>query len=249
MPTKKLLGLYPVVKSNSRNQYKVALILADAGHYGQALPHLLVSTEELIKALVIVLDAKGFKLRKIRGMDVFFKNHEIRFFIAYFMFAIGLFGDDLMRWLPILRKNSALLVRFMRNKKRRDIAIKWYCLRKFVTIREEIKWFSRAEVLRQNGFYVDMKNELISPAHITKHDFEEAKKRIKKVNVVTQGFIDSFLSPHPSTITQVKLLQRTLSTRKFRNSLEKGLVNMRKGRKSFFQELIDKLIKDISDKE
>ena len=89
IPREQLLVLYTAIIKNSDEQYQTAIEIANNGKPGIAIPHLLISTEELIKALIIVLDAKGFKFRTIKGMDIFFRNHEIRFFISSIIFVIS----------------------------------------------------------------------------------------------------------------------------------------------------------------
>jgi hypothetical protein len=73
VPRVKLLHYYPEIVANSHSQFNGAEHLAAVSKFGMAISHLLISTEEMIKALVVVMDAKGFDFRNVKGMDIFLK--------------------------------------------------------------------------------------------------------------------------------------------------------------------------------
>lgn len=253
IPPAKLIKLYPEIIKNSDLQYQTAIEIADNGKPGIAIPHLLISTEELIKALVVVLDAKGFKFRSIPGMEVFFKNHEIRFFLSSIIFVFTIFGDDFKKFMGENRSDftraKGLLNGYKNNEPDTINSIKRYLLRKFIIIREEIKWFSQAEIFRQNGFYVDMKGNLISPLNISQNQFEEAKRRINRVNKAIKYIIEIAVSKDQAMKEEVKRLIIQFDEKKYYDMISKELNNMRKGRKSFFEAFYSKFFKDLSDRE
>src|SRR4051812_38270732 len=93
IPKKECLEVYKTILKNSDNKWESGKKLADIGDFGGATSFALISVEELIKALIVFLDGKGFEFRSLKGIDTFFKNHKIRYIIAYAMFAMNLFTD------------------------------------------------------------------------------------------------------------------------------------------------------------
>src|ERR1700740_1463679 len=230
VPRERVLEHYPSIILNSDAQYNAGIAINESGQPGIAIPHLLMSTEELIKALIIVLDAKGFKFREIKGMDLFLKNHEIRFFLSSIIFAVSLFGDDLIKSLEALRKEPSKAVEIasvLKDPISRERKLKWYMLRKFFIIRKEVKWFSKAEVFRQNGNYVDMNGDLISPLNISQKEFNETKVRIDKVNRATKYMIESFLDEDPKLVKQLEVIKRNFSVGKYYELIEQGISDVR----------------------
>jgi len=57
---------------------------------------------------------------------------------------------------------------------------------------EEVQWFSKAEFLRQDGFYVDYVDGIKTPLSISKNDFEETSIRIKRIRAFILDYIDGF---------------------------------------------------------
>jgi AbiV family abortive infection protein len=252
IPREKLLTLYPAIIKNSDEQYQTAIEIYENGKPGIAIPHLLISSEELIKALIVVLDAKGFKFRTIKGMDIFFRNHEIRFFISALIFVVSLFGDDLFRFLEKMKTDHTKAMSMMLNIKNREESsmnkIKWYFLRKYVIIQAEIKWFSNAELFRQNGFYVDMSGNLVSPLTITPQQFQETKMRIDKVNKIIKYMIETFESDEDVIKEEIERFKISCDTENYYTLIANELENMRKGRKSFFQVFISNVFDNFSDR-
>jgi AbiV family abortive infection protein len=76
--------VYPELLDNSDRHYKVARLLTENGNqeYGVAVSHLVLSSEELVKAMVIYVDSMGFNMRKVKGMDELFFKHEPRHFVS-----------------------------------------------------------------------------------------------------------------------------------------------------------------------
>ncbi len=252
VPREELLNHYPKIIQNSDEQYRAAITLNQNNQPGLAIPHLLMSTEEVIKAFIVVLDAKGFKFREVKGMDLFLKNHEIRFFLSSIIFAISLFGDDLINGLKILKADPSKakeIANMLKDQSEMDRKLKWYAIRKFFIIRKELKWFAKAEVFRQNGNYVDMKGNLISPLNISQKEFDETRIRIDKVNCATKYMIESFLDQDPKLVKQLEVIKRNLSIGKYYQLIESGINDVRKNKESFFTKLNTEIFDEIANRE
>jgi len=244
VPREELLKFYPEMKLNSKNQYDIGVKLAAEENYGSAISHLLISSEEMVKALVVAFDAKGFRLRNIKGMDIFFRNHEIRFFVGYLIFIITLFGDDLFTAIKKMKKYPSFALE-IKNFYFNETKLKWYFLRKFIRINREIEWFSKAEVFRQNGFYVDMKGSLISPLKLTKKEFTEAKQRLDKINELININIECILSDDVEMIQEVEKLKKLFEDENLYLKIETELENKQKGKKTFFEIFSTSILSDI----
>jgi len=97
------LTVYRNVLEHSDQKWESGKQLAKINDFGGATSMAIISVEELVKSLIIFLDGKGFEFRSIKGISTLFDNHQIRYLLAYTMFAMGLFGDELMKF---LKKNS-----------------------------------------------------------------------------------------------------------------------------------------------
>ena len=48
---------------------------------------------------------QGFQLRNINGIEVFFKDHKIRYFLSYALFVMGDIGDGLIGLLKRIKED------------------------------------------------------------------------------------------------------------------------------------------------
>jgi hypothetical protein len=244
-----LLHYYPEIVANSKSQFDGADSLAADGKYGMGISHLLISTEEMIKALVVVMDAQGFDFRKVKGMDIFFKNHEVRFFISFLTFILTLFADDGIKILKEMKDNPGKtkeLANLLKNKSEIMKKMQTYLLRKLVTIKKELVWFSKAEAFRQNGFYVDAKGNLISPLLFTEDDYNETRQKIEKINKAIQGAIDAYLTEDKVLKIEVENIKVTFHNEKFYTLIENELANRRAGKATLFDKF-QKFLLDFID--
>ena len=52
--------------------------IAAIEEYGSAISHLVLGAEELLKGVVLLMDYKGFHLRKVKGISRIFFQHRAR---------------------------------------------------------------------------------------------------------------------------------------------------------------------------
>lgn len=133
IPRDKLITIFPEIIRSSEEHYKSAVDIANTGKPGTAISLLLISSEEMVKALIVVLDARGFQFRTTKGMDVFFKNHEIRFFIGWAAIVASMFGEDFIGWIKDIRENPNKIIQqkedYLNNAPYIEKWLKWYLLR------------------------------------------------------------------------------------------------------------------------
>lgn len=88
----KCLETFPIMFQNADNHFHSAKILAENKLYGNAVAHLVLSTEERIKGLIIFLDGLGCNIRQVPGIINYFERHQKRLNLACF---IIIFNDKL----------------------------------------------------------------------------------------------------------------------------------------------------------
>lgn len=186
---------YISILANSDQCWASGEYLAEKNDYGRAMSLAIISVEELIKCIVIFLDSKGFRFRQIKGIGVIFKTHQIRYIVAFVMFCFTIFGDDLLRFLqktfkPDKKTNAEELKALLSDKKKLEKQASAYTLRKIVQISKEIVWFSKVDVLRQNGFYCDYDQQLVNPVHINETAYLEVKLKLSAVRFFGKQFME-----------------------------------------------------------
>jgi len=156
---------------NAKRHYSSAQKIADIGNYGIAKSHLILSVEESIKCMVIVAGYFNIELQ----MDIrpIFRDHKAKHLQAFeiqsfidFIYSIKLPIKQAIKTKKLNLKLSLMLATglvldsvlnrlFSKNKK------------------EETKaWWTKANQQKNDGFYVDFKNnEWIIPESISEDDF------------------------------------------------------------------------------
>jgi AbiV family abortive infection protein len=184
------LDLSKVCLANADSKYNDALLLSKSGSFGNATSQLMVCMEELMKATVLSLDGNGFQFRQnVKGIVHLFKNHKLRYFLAFAISVFYVFGRDIKWFLIKLKGNPDKFINLdIKNKTFQKQAMAWL-INKFRTIEKEVTWFSNADIYRQDGFYVDYIDGVRSPLSITERQFMDFKNRISNFRTVTKEFI------------------------------------------------------------
>ncbi|MBS1651629.1 MAG: AbiV family abortive infection protein [Bacteroidetes bacterium] len=235
---------FEFLQGNAAEQWKIADTLSTAEQYGAATSHLLISIEESIKSIIVFMDSQGYQFRSVKGIDTIFSNHRIRFFIAYFMFSIGIFGDDLIKWLKKVKQNPELIQEHMKLFVGQDdlpLPLKYYFLRKLALLKTEMIFFKNADLIRQIGFYVDYNEQVQSPQAMTKDTYKEIYQRMEKVKRFVKGLIDAYT---PSDETMDKLIAKNkqlFNDEKYYKLIEDGLFKVKKTKSSPFDLLNENL--------
>ncbi|MBO9204201.1 MULTISPECIES: AbiV family abortive infection protein [Niastella] len=183
---------YEALLENSDAKWKAAKVNASLGEYGIASSLCVVSIEELIKAILLCQDSLGFEFRRVKGMDVFFKNHLIRYYIAYWLFTMGWAMNELLGFIKKLRENPEWAISFMEEIKSENIfeqKMKFYLLRQLILLKRELDWFSKIDNIRQDGFYAGYNGKLINPINISQEQYNDVKLKLSIVRKIGRSFI------------------------------------------------------------
>jgi AbiV family abortive infection protein len=195
------LSVYSEILKNSDKKWQSGIKLADNKDFGGAISLAIISNEELIKALIVFFDGHAFKFRRVKGINALFKNHQLRYLIAYTMFAIGSLAEDIVRLVKELRKEPTLIDKiihtFTNDRAQFESWIFEYLQHKLNTLGKEFDWFSRIDMFRKDGFYCDFRDYLKNPVEITELDYQHAFIRLNLVRNLGMSLIDSINDQNP----------------------------------------------------
>jgi AbiV family abortive infection protein len=178
---------------NAKGLYNDAKLLANNGSYGHATSMLIHSTEETMKALILFLDGNGFLFRrKVKGINNLFVNHKLRYGLAMLLSVLNIFSEDLKDLFQKIKNEPNLILALNKDKEQMGRILLQYAQKKIKIVIQEIFWFSKAEFIRQEGFYVDYVDEIKTPLQISKKDFEDVLIRIEGMRSSVSGLIQVF---------------------------------------------------------
>lgn len=230
---------YKRILNNSDNKWEAGKKLAEIKEFGGATSMAIISVEELVKSLVVLLDGQGFRFRKIKGMGILFKHHQIRYLLAFVMFVIGIIGDDLVRFLESLRNKTTkevevIMEHLISNKELLNQKIEEYALKKVAQIQIEFEWFSKIDIFRQDGFYCDYEEQLKDPIDISAEDYHQVISRLEKVREIGKIFITTLISTNETSQNHFLLLKKNLAEKQIYKKMEFALQHLKKTRENPF---------------
>ncbi len=180
------------ILDNAAALYDDAKLLAGNKSYGRGTSMLIHCTEETMKALILFLDGNGFQFRrKVSGISNLFIHHKLRYGLAMLVSVLYIFSEDFKTLLKKIHKEPKRFKDSLEDKKQVGGAVLKYLQTKIMVIIQEVDWFSKAEYLRQEGFYVDFSDEIKSPLQISKQGFDAVLLRTNGMRNVVSGFIDA----------------------------------------------------------
>jgi AbiV family abortive infection protein len=198
---------------NAESFYNDARLLANNNSFGHATSLLIQSTEETMKALILFLDGKGFQFRRsVKGINNFFVNHKLRYGLAMIMSIMYTFSEDLKLLFRIIMRDPYAFEYLNDKRQQMENFVVTYLKRKILIVLNEVEWFSKAEFLRQDGFYVDFMDDIKTPLQISKADYEDVHLRIDGMRSIVIAFIQSFESQDELFIKYVTKLKNQFIT-------------------------------------
>ena len=238
---------YKRMESNSDRRWKSAELLASNEDFGGAIRDHITSVEELIKAIIIYLDAQGFEFRKVDGMDIMLtRSHSLRHFMAFIMFILNVFAEDIKGFF-IKSKEDPTLFKIIGkgskgNKMKMQKFMRVYIFKKVLKIKAEYKWFEKVELLRQAGTHVDYKETLISPEDISLRDYKQVFMRLENVRKMGKEVLLTFDTKNTYLEKEVEKLKQDLHNKGWYRNMGEALKNV-KNKKPF--ELFSNEVKEL----
>ncbi len=227
---------------NSNQKWKSAQTLAETKDYGSAISLSITSIEELIKSIINVLDARGFELKRIIGMESMLRDHQVKHITALSISIIGVIGEDFIHLLQMFKEKPNELFKLLKSIQKDGpdhSKLKGYVLKKIIVFKNEFKWFSKLEQMRREGLYCDFNGKLKSPMQINHDDYLEVHYKLKKIHDFGKIIIESYLDNSYEDLLKDVLHQ--VKSNNIYEQISQSIVEKRKSRKNPFNIIADQL--------
>lgn len=183
------LRAYEPMLQNAEMHFRIAKIIADEKEYGPAISHLVLGSEETVKALIIFLDGIGMHIREIKGIKRLFtqhtKRHELSGIFLMMSYVITPCWELLERLRVLIhdldaRKSMSDFERALLTVDKKSTESMSASIVDFFTSKIENKieshynFWQDAEKSKQKGFYADYENSLLLPANVLENDYLKA---------------------------------------------------------------------------
>lgn len=170
-------GLHKPIFENARKLHNNAILLAGyKSSYSTATSLLILSLEELVKAVLVLLHSQGYRIYELEDSKKFFFDHKIRHQLIQIIEA-GLGFFQVSNVWKNRRKNTLVNKKSSKTgliiKSLLDIIVSAHPILNSHTRIEKLKEFN---TMKNNGFYVDYRDKLFTPIEtVDKNDFNEVK--------------------------------------------------------------------------
>jgi AbiV family abortive infection protein len=235
--SKECLEVYQEVLLNAERLWQTGETLKEAGVYSQAISSSIISIEELIKALVLVLDGSGFEFRNAKGVGRFFTDHKIRHFTAFLLSGLYVFGDDALTFFLAAKKNPLKLLSLTAlmklDREQFDLKVKAYFQKRLGFLLEELDWFADMEKMRQNGFYYDYAN---NPLTIDESKYMETIEKLQRVRKAGLLLINSYSKIESENMDAFKGMLKSLKQNEIYKHLSTAILKTGKNKADPFVE-------------
>lgn len=168
------------VSSNSKECkgiYRAANLLASKGFYSKAISLRILGAEEYIKCLCILLDGYGCNTRNIPKVKNIFSRHISKHKIS-------------RDFLPVWSIVKYLISFRITNSRRKNLTILAKTFLSALTASNKRDWWYEANILKNDGLYVDYKNIIVSPSRFTSSDYESAKRYTTEMPSILKSLQD-----------------------------------------------------------
>lgn len=162
---------------------KVGELAASGGQFGMAVSHLILSSEETVKAFLLYIQSLNLDLRNVPGIHLYFTDHIIR---HQFATSVNLMIALLKPFMGLVLKERDKIhspekaieyteteqIWLSRDKEKME--------RLFESIGEVFDWWEDANFKKNRGFYVDYTNSIETPMQVSEIEYENAKRLISE---------------------------------------------------------------------
>lgn len=178
--------IYPKIKFNAEKHFRAAELLAAAQDYSNAIAHLILGSEELVKYILLVLQGYDFPVKKINDYDKLFTRHYARHSLLKEFYSVCLFLSGIINWPGKSPTKQSAGYNILKT-----------IMHSIATINDSVQnhaWWGAADQLKQNCFYLDYTSEGIAdPAIVDAVAYEQAHQlttRFRDDLIVMAGFIE-----------------------------------------------------------
>ena len=166
---KECAEVFPSVIDNAERHFDVAHQIATINEYPNAVVHLIIGAEELVKATLLILKSKEIDVNDIIGFDFLSsKNNSRQTFLRDF-FAVWIGIKEIVK-MPKSKEQYSL--KYLFNM----------VVAEFVGIvkgRDNLNWWEKVDALKHKCLYVDFKNALVLPdLQVAKSEYNQAHHHV-----------------------------------------------------------------------
>jgi AbiV family abortive infection protein len=218
------------------NIHKVsANSIALNGHYGTAVSHLILGTEELTKGLLLFIESFGLEVRKTPSIHLFFTDHILKHqFAIYFNMlypAMKLFMGFIKKKReeihnPGIKQEYSSMEKAIMSKNEKRVRPM------FKDLPEMFDWWDEANKMKNKGFYVDYSTCLETPMQVEKNEYLQAvnvteiyKKQLDELISLFENFSKEErieISENAKAMSISKLLSPIIEARKQQRTNEQN---------------------------
>ena len=150
---------------NAKRLKSDSSVLVDVNKsYSSASSLLILSSEEVIKAILVLLHSHGYRVYLLKDAKGFFKNHEIRHSLQMLIETGMSLFDTIDKWENRkLEKPIPNTTRKWLNNTLQFLSDAAFVLSNVSTAMNRIEGIKKFNDLKNAGFYVDYKNEILIP--------------------------------------------------------------------------------------
>ena len=215
-------GINEVIFKNARQLRTDAMLIAATNKsYGSANSLLILSSEEVIKAILVLLHCEGYDVYKNRDARKFFFDHKIRHQLAQLIELISGFVESVQKFenrepANLIKTKSTGWNHFLNGIF--DIA---KAIAPLAKATQRIKDLENFNNNKNNGLYVGFKNQLLVPQDkITETDYRKTKEIVERIFQVYK--IVKILY-HPCIDNRKNYEEIEDIKMKFKNNIDKGM--------------------------
>lgn len=237
---------YKSLLNNCDEKWSICEDHINKGQYNLAVSMAIISTEELVKSMIVFSNTLGFEFGRSKEMERFFRDHSIRFLVALGLFALNDLWQDMAKILMHLIKEPNTIERWKEEMNNFDgfmeQKLKPYLEKKAEIYRIEFEWFSKLEALRQDGFYYDY-NEVIQNASSFSQEAKckDVYEKLKIVQTMGKGFIASYDNNNES-IQNLQPIIQEWDQKNYYQKVDKMLLLLRKASRNPFDAIRQKML-------
>lgn len=157
-------GLDKPIYKNALNLKRDAVLIAEKRKsYSSASSILVLSTEECVKSILVLLHSENYNIYRIKDANKFFYDHEIRHQIGMFIIVgLGILESFYKYDNRIPTKISRTRIKWVDNLINGFIDIS-KAADPFLETKPDTEYLQGFNDVKNKGFYVDYRNKLIAP--------------------------------------------------------------------------------------
>lgn len=152
--------ILPVILENADRHFSCADILAKNDQPQNAIAHLILGSEELIKSFWCLLMSRNVNLKQLSWFTKVFYNHKVRHDLLKDFFSVYLFFF-----------NTTLAARKSGDGILKSIQV---LLIRTISAYGNYSWWDKADELKQQAFYVDYLDGIVDPSSKSQSDYKIA---------------------------------------------------------------------------